>query len=189
MHPRSIASLAMLATLVTPPTLALAQRGGRGGTGSATAPMPVLKEGPRYPSVRDVENHNPASVLVDKRKKLSLSDSVVTQLKAFEKTFKERNAPTVAMYDSVRRRIALSYSPDTTPLTPGLAAEDKQNKMGMASLWADLRQRIEKDGEEALAVVPDAKKRDAASLLKDQLDDFDRLMPVNRSRSDGSRPY
>ncbi|MFI5310818.1 MAG: hypothetical protein ACHQQ3_06265 [Gemmatimonadales bacterium] len=179
MRARTIASLAMLFML---PSLALAQ-GRVGGTGSTKAPAPPKKEAPRYPTVRDVEDHNPASLFVDKRKKLSLPDSIVSQLKVLEKTFKERNAPVLAMYDSVRRRITNSLMQDVTEATPGLMAEDQQNKLGMRNLWADLRQQLEKEGEEALALVPEAKKKDASDLLKERMDDFDHLMPGSRGRS------
>ena len=179
MHLRLVGSLALLAVL---PAMAVAQRGGGSKATTRPSDLPTTPQ-VRYPTVRDIDEHNPASLLVDKRRKLALADSAVNQLKALEKTFKDRNAQTVAMYDSVRRRITSSLAQGVSELTPGLQMEDQQNKLGMRNLWADLRGRIEKDGQEALALVPEDKKKDASVLLKEHLDDFDKLMPGGRGRS------
>lgn len=179
MRSRATAALALVLVF---PSIALAQRGGRGAgerTSASLSKPPAI----RYPTVRDIEDHNPASLLVDRRKKLSLPDSAVNQLKALEKVFKERNAPTVAMYDSVRRRINSSIMQDVTEATPGLQMEDQQNKLGLRNLWADVRERISKDGQEALALVPEDKKKEAADFLKERGDDLAQMMPGGRGRS------
>lgn len=46
--------------------------------------------------------------MVEKRKKLSLTDSTIAQLKALEEAIRERNKVALAVYDSVRKRIMLS---------------------------------------------------------------------------------
>jgi hypothetical protein len=77
MHSRSIVALALVAVL---PACAFAQRGRIATNKSPADPAstPIV----RYPTVGDVEDHNPASLLVGKRKKLALADSTVAQLKA-----------------------------------------------------------------------------------------------------------
>jgi hypothetical protein len=57
-----------------------------------------------------LEDLNPASVLVDKRKRITLADSQVTQLKAIEKKIRDRNAPILAEYDSVRKEMRFPSS-------------------------------------------------------------------------------
>jgi hypothetical protein len=183
MQPRSIVALALLAVL---PVCVFAQRGG-GGSKAAAPPKPLTAPAPRYPSVRDIEDHNPASLLLDKRKKLSLPDSVVAQLKVLEKTIKDRSAPTLAMYDSVRRRINSSLAQEVSDATPGLQMEDQQNKLGLRNFFGALRDQRKKDAEEALALVPESSKKPAADFLKDQEEDFDRMMPSGQ-KGRGSAP-
>lgn len=175
---RSIVALALLVVL---PANAFAQRGG--GSKAASAPKPIPTPSVRYPTVRDIEDHNPASLLVDKRKKLSLGDSTVTQLKALEKAIKERNALTLSMYDSVRRKISGSFAQDDTNATLGLQMENQRNKAGLRNLFGELSDRRRKDAQDALALVPESSKKPAADLLKDQEEEFDRLMPSERRGS------
>lgn len=182
MHSRSVVALALVAIL---PACAFAQRA-RIAT-NKSPDDPASAPSVRYPTVRDVEDHNPASLLVDKRKKLALADSIVAQLKSLEKVFKARNAPTLAMYDSVRRKIIESLALDATDATPGLQQQDQQNKMGLRNLFAALREQRAKDAEEALALVPEGSKKAATDFLKDQGQDFDRMMPADR-RGPGNPP-
>jgi hypothetical protein len=93
--------------MAMPLASATAQRGGT---------RPTADEGqsqgrPQRPAtVGQFEDLNPARMLVDKRKKLALTDSQVLRMKAVEKLVKERNAPLLAEYDSVRREILVSFS-------------------------------------------------------------------------------
>jgi hypothetical protein len=182
MHSRSIVALALVVFL---PACAFAQKG-RMAT-SKSPDDPASAPTVRYPTVRDVEDHNPASLLVDKRKKLALADSAVAGLKALEKSIKARSAPTLAMYDSVRRRIITSLSLDATDATPAMQLQGQQNKLGLRNLYAMLREQRGKDAEEALAFVPEGSKKAASDLLKDQGEDFDRMMPADQ-RGRGSPP-
>lgn len=176
----SIRSIALVALL---PAMAVAQRGGGSKATRPPDDLPKATSQVRYPTVRDIQDHSPASLLLDKRKKLGLADSTVNQLKTLEKTFKDRNGQTVAMYDSVRRRVNGALTQNVSEMTPGLQMEDQQNKLGMRNLWTDLLVRHEKDAQEALAIVPEDKRRDAESLLKSQADDFAQLMPRVRGGS------
>ena len=171
MQSRFVVALALVAI----PACAFAQKG-RIATDKSPSDPPLAPT-VRYPTVRDAEDHNPASLLVDKRKKLALADSSIAQLKALEKNIKARNAPTLAMYDSVRKRIVASLALDATNSTPALQLQDQQNKLGLRNLYAALRDQRVKDADEALALVPEASKKAATDLLNDQGKDFDRMMP------------
>lgn len=175
MRSRSMVALALMI-----PACAFAQKGRMATEKSPSDPPPMPTV--RYPTVRDVEDHNPASLLVDKRKKLALADSSVAQLKVLEKAIKARNAPTLAMYDSVRKRIVASLALDATNATPALQAQDQQNKTGLRNLFAALKEQRTKDAEEALALVPEAAKKAATGLLNDQGKDFERMMPEAEPR-------
>jgi hypothetical protein len=166
-----IVALALLAI----PTCGFAQKGRMATEKSPSDPPPAPTV--RYPTVGDIEDHNPASLLIDKRKKLALADSSVTQLKALEKSFKARNAPTLAMYDSVRKRIVAALALDATNATPTLQLQDQQNKQGLRNFYASLRDQRAKEAEEALALVPESSKKAAMDFLNDQGKDFDRMMP------------
>jgi hypothetical protein len=176
MQSRSIVVLALLAI----PACSFAQKGRMATDKSPSDPPPMPTVS--YPTVRDVEEHNPASLLVDKRKKLALADSSVAQLKALEKSIKARNAPTLAMYDSVRKRIVAALALDATNATPALQQQDQQNRLGLKNLFAALRDQRVKDAEEALALVPEGSKKTATDLLNDQGKDFERMMPAERGR-------
>ena len=182
MHSRSIVALA----LVVIPACAFAQKGRMATEKSPSDPPPMPTV--RYPTVHDVEDHNPASLLVDKRKKLALADSSVAQLKALEKSIKARNAPTLAMYDSVRKRIVAALALDATDATPALQMQDQQNKLGVRNLYAALRDQRAKDAEEALALIPEGSKKAATDLLSDQGKDFERMMPAAERERRGPPP-
>jgi len=175
-------TVALLALL---PAIAVAQRGGR--TASTSHASSDLSKPPsvRYPTVADIEDHHPAALLVDRRKKLSLADSTVSQLKALEKAAKERSALMVAMYDSVRRRILATNQQAISEATPGLQIEDRQNKTGLRNLWAEMRDQRAKDAQEALALVPEDKRKAAADLLKEQEDELEKKMPGGGDRPGG----
>lgn len=181
MQSRFIVALALLVLL---PASAFAQRG-RGDTKSTSSPDPFLKPQVRYPSVRDIEDHNPASLLVDKRKKLSLADSTVAQLKALEKAIKERDVQSLAMYDSLRRRIGASLAQEDTNASLGLQVESQRNKAGLRNLFGELGDRRKRDVQSALALVPESAKKMATDLLRDQDEDFLRLMPATPRGSAG----
>jgi len=181
MHSRSIVALAIVAI----PACAFAQKS-RMGTAKSPSDPPLMAT-VSYPTVGDVEGHNPASLLVDKRKKLALADSAVAQLKTLEKSIKARNAPTLATYDSVRKRIVASLALDATDATPALQMQDRQNKLGLRNIYAALREQRAKDAEEALALVPESSRKAATDLLNDQGKDFDRMMPA-AERGRGTPP-
>lgn len=54
------------------------------------------------PKASDLEDHSPVGVVLDKKKKLALSDSQVTALKEISRHLHEKNADFYRMWDSVR---------------------------------------------------------------------------------------
>lgn len=168
----------------------------RGAAGIADAPDPAASAGPsarNMPSSRDLVRMNPAAVLVDKRKKLALPDSVVKQLKAVQKTIDERNAALMAQYDSIHKwTMPLASSSSGSAMSPGFSDADKSRASSAPSpaeeakmqssmrdlrrLVADYRERRKADVTDALAVIPDAQKAAATDLLTQQDADLDKLV-------------
>jgi len=176
------------------PAALLAQK--RGGGVMADAADPAAAAGPsakNMPSSRDLVRMNPAALLIDKRKKLALPDSVVKQLKAVQKKIDDRNDPLMAQYDSIHKwTMPLASSSSGSAMSPGFSDADKsraaptpsaaeQAKMqssmrDLRNLVADFRERRKTDVADALALVPDAQKQAATDLLTQQDADLDKLV-------------
>ena len=168
-HMTSRMFLAM--SMLVLPAVTSAQRGGRASR-DREAPK-ATPAGARLATVRDIEDLNPAALLVDKRKKLALPDSAAEQLKALAKAVKERNKATLALYDSVRKRLTSTADP--------AGSDMQQSVMALRNLVVQLRDQRRKDADDALLLVPDAAKPQAREMLKEQDDEFDRLTaPRNR---------
>jgi len=176
------------------PAAAFAQKKGAGGGMSGTDPAASAGPSARsMPSSRDLVRMNPAALLVDKRKKLGLSDSVVKQLKAVQKTIDDRNAPLMAQYDSIHKwTMPLASSSQSRAMSPGFSDADKSSAAAAPSpaeqakmessmrdlrrVVADYRDRRKTDVADALAAVPDAQKQAATDLLTQQDADLDKLV-------------
>jgi hypothetical protein len=174
-------SLILAAAIV--PSLALAQRGGGRGRSDDTPAGPRSAPQRPLPSARDLEDLNPASLLVDKRKKIGLIDETVAQLKTLAATIEERNKSALSAYDSVRRKVRPPNFSDKTSQAPsaGGQQEMQQAMMGMRQILQRVRAQRTADTEEAIKLVTDdALKKKALEFLKDQDEDFDKVLPVGR---------
>jgi hypothetical protein len=178
------------------PAVAFAQKKG-GGAGLSDANDPASGSGPsarNMPRSSDLVRMNPAALLIDKKKKLNLSDSLAKQLKAVQKTIDDRNAPIFAQYDSIHKwTMPLSSSASAASSSkPGFSDADRssassapsaaeQAKMqssmrDLRKVVADFREQRKKDVADVLAVVPDAQKAAATDLLTQQDADLDKLV-------------
>lgn len=150
------------------------------------------KRGPtmRAPSTREIEELNPAWLMGDKRRKLSLSDSQVTQFKALEEKIKERNKTLLTEYDSIRRdfhaptgniaRVAPGSEPQIGGPTDREMEKAMQQMRVMHYIITQIADRRKQDVDETLALLKDdAQKKKALDLLKDQDDDLAKLLPKN----------
>lgn len=167
------------------------------GTTTPDAPDPSASSAsgpsmPATPTARDLGETNPAALLVGKRKKLSLPDSVVTKLKAVEKSINARNAPFLAQYDSVHKWTLPLAGPSSTAGSPGFKDADQtraapttspaeQAKMqsslrDLRGLMADFHERRRTDDADALGVIPDAQKKAATDMLTQQDGELDKLL-------------
>ena len=81
------------------------RRGGMGGMGGMGGGMERVgrAQNMKFPSAKTLQDYNPASLLLNKHKKLKLTDAQQEQMKALRLAIFERNASLMARYDSLQR--------------------------------------------------------------------------------------
>ena len=210
MRHKTLLLCALVAIPFATATTASAQRGGGRGGGAPSGDNPGPARAQRPPSAGDLQDLNPASLLVDKRKKLTLADSQVNQMKALEKKIKERNAPIFAEYDSVRREMRFPNSaPPTGSLggskgrtspsgsggfgggdgaglgtSPEAMAKLREQMQALAAIGLKLQERRPADVAESLALLTPDQVTKAREFIDEQDQEFDRILPRGR----GGRP-
>lgn len=189
--------IAALAALLVP-TIAFGQMGGvmrpggsgggmggrRGGLGGDEIRRPEMK----VATAKEIEKVNPASLLIDRRKKLSLSDSVVAGLRNVEMAIYERNAPLLATYDSVRRDFNPPKQDKMAELSPQAMATLRDQLQAMIGVLDDLHDRRKRDVKDCLDLIPDSARRDAEKLLDKQDGELNDLRPRGAPRPGERRP-
>ncbi len=180
----------LLATCI--PAVAFAQKGKSGG-GAAGGDMSTNSGGPapKPPTAHELTDMNPAALLLDKKKKLSLADSQVAQLKVIQKKINERNAQLMSQYDSVRRlavpppapsRMGLGSVSDADKANAAMASspavmEQRQQAMGsLRNLIANFRARHIIDEGDAMSVIQEVQQKAAADFITQQDVDLDNLV-------------
>jgi hypothetical protein len=126
------------------------------------------------------EHANPATLLVEKRKKLDLDDATVASLKTLAATIDERNAPLISTYDSLRTRMR------TGDAVAGAAGDEaRARNRAMGETVRAIKSPREEDKAAALALVPADKQEEAKKLLAQQDQD---LTKATESRRGGGPP-
>ena len=189
MRVRFIPALFLLAVL---PTLTLAQ-GGRGGRGRGDNKADAYKptnDLPKYATAAELQKYNPVVFLIDQRKKVPLSDSLVTVLRPLQLAIYERNADLLARYDSVQRLYKPENANDASSLkADSMRTRSLQQTLVMNAVLDSLMTRRQNDDLDALALIADDKqKKKAAELLDKQDADFAKLMPAGAPRGSRRRP-
>lgn len=193
--------VSLFAIVLLLPSIALAQRGGMGGMGGMGGGRrgggmggergARGAEPPKFPEAKDLQNFNPASLIIDKKKKLSLADSQVAALKGLETKIYERNAALLVRYDSLRS----AYRPpsrDAGRDAPAPSADSTRmvamtQMRGMRTLLDSLAERRRVDVHETLDLIADEKtKKKAAEFVDDQDKKFNELIPQLPAGGGGS---
>lgn len=167
---------------------------GRGGRRNGGGEMGRNAEANiEFPTAKDLEKFNPAALVIDKRKKLSLADSQVTALTAIRSKIYERNASILAQYDSLRRDFKPPRSQDrdrtgSTPETDSARVASLRQMQTLRSLLDSVTARRTTDVGEVLNYISDPNQhRTAVDLLNDQDRDFTDKMPKLPGAGGGMR--
>jgi hypothetical protein len=149
------------------------------------------------PRASELEDHSSVGVVLDKKKKLSLTDSQVTALKDIAKALHERNADFYRMWDSVRisMRVASggAFGGNTMGGAGSARGVDASGARGgdasggassadmermatarnrMQAIMRPLREGDEWAKLETLKVLNDEQKEKAQQFWKDDAEDF-----------------
>ena len=192
---RALRSFVILALLVLP-SLAVAQRGGgmggiggmggRGGGGGMGGGRRgnagnMDREPAKFPAATELQKFNPAELLLDKRKKLSLSDAQVTELTKVRQSIYDRSAPVLAGYDSVQRaykptkhdpREAQSAWTDSLAKLEGAQLRFLRAKIDTLTNWRREDVTLSLD-----LIVEEKQKLAAAGLIDKQEEEFLKALP------------
>lgn len=148
----------------------------RGGGVNREAPI-------KLPAASELQRFNPAALLIDKRRKVTLADSQVTALIEIRNMINERNAPLLARYDSIRKDFSPPKPQDrdrvgSTPETDSVRTTALSQMRTLQSLLDSLSARRTADVGDVLAYLTDATQhRAAVKLLNEQDRDFSDKLP------------
>lgn len=152
--------------------------GGRRGGGGMNRDEEV-----KFPSASDLQKFNPAALMVDKRKKVSLDDGQVTALTAIRARIYERNSGVLARYDSIRKDYRPAKPQDqsrtgSTPETDSARVASLNQMRTLSGLLDSLSARRTADVKEVLDFLTEEKQhRAAVDLLNEQDRDFSDKLP------------
>lgn len=193
---RVVAAVAIVGIAVP----AAAQRGGMGGMGGMgrrgrgeMGGNRPREETVEFPTAKDLEKFNPAALMIDKRKKLSLADSQVAAMTAIRSKIYERNASLLAQYDSIRKDFRPPKPEDrsrtgSTPETDSARVASLRQMEILRSLLDTLTARRTNDVGDVLQYLSAEKQhKTAVELLNDQDRDYSDKLPKFPSRG-GFRP-
>ncbi|MHB8838469.1 MAG: Spy/CpxP family protein refolding chaperone, partial [Gemmatimonadaceae bacterium] len=145
--------------------------GGRrgGGMGGGGAPGGMARgtraTSIKYPSAKTVQKYNPAELLLEKHKKLKLTDGQQAQLKDLRLQIFDRSADLLARYDSVQREFK-PPQPGADGAQQGAFQQMRELNRMVDSLQQNRRAAV----QQVLAVLTDENQRKKAAELLDKQD-------------------
>ena len=156
-------------------------RGGMGGPGGMT--RGARTSNMKYPTAKSLEAFNPADALLDKHKKLKLTDMQQDQLKGLRQQIFERNAPMLASYDALQRDFRPhAFDPrgerEQSPASDSVRRTEMMQARQLRLLVDSLMDRRRADVHDVLSVMADESQRKQAAELLDKQDvKFDKEFP------------
>lgn len=154
------------------------RRGGGAEGGGSRAPNM------KFPAAKALEKYNPAALMLDKHKKLSLADSQVALFRQMEQRIFERNATLLTRYDSLQK----DFRPPRFDANSGGAREptaDSTRRVAMIqmrqlrTLVDSLQDRRRADVQEVLGALADeSQRKKAAEFLDKQDEEFSKEFPA-----------
>ena len=141
------------------------------------------------PRASDLEDHSPVGVVLEKKKKLALSDSQVTALKEIAKQLHDKNADFYRMWDSVRVAMrsagggafgAAGGGRGTAEIT-GMSPVDQERlataRTTSMGLMRAMREGDEWSRQETRRVLTADQKTKAEAFWKEDAEDFSEKLP------------
>ena len=169
-----------LLSLALLPSVALAQRGGSGGSsrtrGEKSADWNSVENANKGVKLSkgDLENISPIKLLIDKKKDLKLSDEQLSKLKELEGKLKETNEPSFKALDSLKRAAQ-------PPLRAGDPSDDERDRMtmarrGLSAVVGTIRGNYESSAKDAMAILDETQQKTATELLAKQMQEADEMV-------------
>ena len=166
-------------------------RGGRGGMGGMGGRRGGGAEGGgsrapnmKFPAAKALEKYNPAALMLDKHKKLSLADSQVALFRQMEQRIFERNATLLTRYDSLQK----DFRPPRFDASGGSAGDPTADSTRRAAMMQmrqlrtlvdSLQDRRRTDVQEVLGALSDeGQRKQAAEFLDKQDVEFSKEFPA-----------
>ena len=127
------------------------------------ASLPGEMEPPSMPDAKAMEKATPAAVLLDKKKKLALSDVQLAALTALRKATADSNARNYVVWDSVRTDLLIAgKSPTVDP------ADMQRWRRTIQTLYQGLRARNQWARAEATKLLTDEQRPKATEFWDDE---------------------
>jgi hypothetical protein len=138
----------------------------------------------KFPAAKTLEKYNPAALMVDKRKKLSLADSQVALFNGMRSRIFERNALLLAHYDSLQRdfrppRMAARNAGANDPAADSTRRAAMFQMRQLRQLVDSLEDRRRTDVRDVLSALNDETQRKKAADFLDKQDvEFSKEFPA-----------
>jgi hypothetical protein len=181
-HGMRLTTLALAATAIALalPVTASAQRSnttsGNRGQPNTSVPAFTVPNANRVKSMGNV-----AAELIDNRRRLSLDDNAVNQLRELAAEIDKRNEPELSRFDSLRTVARANNNTNQSGTLEGRATVAQMNEAAR-----NIAGHREADAAKALEFVPEDKHAAAQAIIQNQQRDFDRAF-APRARA-GARP-
>jgi hypothetical protein len=138
---------------------------------------------PPMPEAKELEKNTPVAVLLDKKKKLSLTDSQVVLLTQLRRTLADSNAVTYAAWDSIRTVLLIAgKSPTADP------QEMQSARRVMTRTLQTLQVRNDWARAEAVKALAEEQQPKAKEFWDDQAKDDEKWMNPRGGSRGGKRP-
>lgn len=137
------------------------------------------------PRSSDLEDHSPVGVVLDKKKKLALTDSQLTALKTIAKGLHDKNADFYRMWDSVRVAMRSAsggaFGGSAAPGVGGLSPADQERaataRTHVMGLMRTISEMNQWSRQETLKVLTPEQQTKAEEFWKQDAEDFRSSLP------------
>lgn len=129
---------------------------------------------------------NPATELIDKRRKLGLDETTLAALRALEVEFNTSRAELFVRYDSLRAQVNMARNRMESGVTPSTQEQQvsRERMVVLVRVMQELRADRAEQVRQVLAALPEEKRAAAQEFLEAQVEDLARTL--RRSGQEGN---